>query len=143
MTPEDILTAYSYRFKIEAMFREMKQQVGAFMYHFWTKATPKLDRYRKKGTPDPLCEVTDEEKQTKILKTSIATERYLLLSCIATGILQLLCLKYEGKINVSKFRYLHTPSKPVLSEAIPSIFTQEFFPLYGKKERNHHNKNNF
>lgn len=29
MTPEDILTAYSYRFKIEAMFREMKQQVGA------------------------------------------------------------------------------------------------------------------
>lgn len=29
MIPEDILTAYAYRFKIEAMFREMKQQVGA------------------------------------------------------------------------------------------------------------------
>lgn len=117
MTPEDILTAYSYRFKIEAMFREMKQQIGAFVYHFWTKATPKLNRYRKKGTPDPLEKITNQKKQIKILETLMATERYLSLCCIVTGILQLLCLKYEGKINVSKFRYLRTPSKPVLSEA--------------------------
>lgn len=137
MTPEDVLTAYSYRFKIEAMFREMKQQVGAFMYHFWTKATPKLNRYRKKGASDPLEKITDPKKQIKILETLMATERYLSLCCITTGILQLLCLKYEGKINVSKFRYLRTPSKPVLSEAsMMTYLRKNFFRFMAKKKEN-------
>lgn len=117
MAPEDIITAYAYRFKIEAMFREMKQQLGAFFYHFWTKATPKLNRYSKKGSPDPLSKITNKHEQTKIIKTVTAIEKYLLLSCIATGILQMLCLRYEGKIKVSDFRYLRTPSKSVMSEA--------------------------
>lgn len=29
----------------------------------------------------------------------------------------MLCLRYEGKIKVSDFRYLRTPSKSVMSEA--------------------------
>jgi len=134
MTPEDILTAYAYRFKIEAMFREMKQQVGAFFYHFWTKATPKLNRYRKKGIPDPLGEVKDHKQRNAIIDTVLATENYVLLCCIATGILQLLCLKYEGKINVSKFRDLRTPSKFVLSEAsMMTYLRKNFFRFMGKK----------
>lgn len=117
MTAQDIIRAYAYRFKIEAMFREMKQQLGAFFYHFWTKATPKLNRYSKKGSPDPLSKVTDTKQMEKIIKTVKATEGYLLFCCIATGILQMLCLQYEGKIKVSTFRYLRTPSKSVMSEA--------------------------
>lgn len=93
MTAEDILTAYTYRFKIEAMFREMKQYLGGFFYHFWTKSVPKLDRYRRKGSPDPLSKVTDTKHRDNIIKTVTATEGYLLLCCIATGILQMLCLK--------------------------------------------------
>ena len=135
MTPEDIILAYSYRFKIEAMFREMKQQIGAFFYHFWTKATPQFNRYRNKETLDPLEEVTDSEKQLKILETLMATERYLLLCCIVTGILQLLCLKYEGKIEVSNFRYLRTPSKPVLSEAsMMTYLRKNLFRFMAKKK---------
>ena len=117
MAAQDIITAYAYRFKIEAMFREMKQQLGAFFYHFWTNAVPKLNRYSKKGSPDPLSKVTDTKQREKIIKTVKATEGYLMFCCIATGILQLLCLKYEGKIKVSAFRYLRTPSKAVMSEA--------------------------
>ena len=97
--------------------------------------TPKLNCYRKKGTLDPFSEVTNEEKQTKILKTIIATERYLLLSCIATGILQLLRLKYEGKINVSKFRYLCTLFKLILSEAsMMAYLRKNFFRFIEKKK---------
>jgi hypothetical protein len=33
------------RFKIESTFREMKQVIGAFSYHFWSKSTPKLNQY--------------------------------------------------------------------------------------------------
>ena len=38
------IIAYVYRFKIETMFCEFKQQFGGLFYHFWTKAVPKLDR---------------------------------------------------------------------------------------------------
>ena len=99
------------------MFREMKQQLGGFFYHFWTKAVPKLDRYQKKGSPDPLNKVMDTKQRDHIIKTVKATEGYLLFCCIAAGILQMLCLKYEGKIKISNFRYLRTPSHSVMSEA--------------------------
>ncbi|WP_176764814.1 hypothetical protein [Natribacillus halophilus] len=45
----DIIHLYGYRFKIEGTFREMKQTIGGFGYRFWSKAMPKLNRYRKKG----------------------------------------------------------------------------------------------
>ena len=136
MTPEDIITAYTYRFKIEAMFREMKQQLGTFFYHFWTKATPKLDRYSKKGSSDPLSKVTDAKQKDKIIKTVAATEGYVLLCCIATGILQMLCLKYEGSIKVSAFRYLRTPSHLVMSEAsMMEYLRRNLFRFMAKQEQ--------
>lgn len=55
MPAEDIITAYAYRFKIEAMFPKMKQHIGGLFYHFWTNAFPRLDRYRKKGADNPSC----------------------------------------------------------------------------------------
>lgn len=117
MAAEDIITAYAYRFKIEAMFRELKQQFGGFCYHFWTKAVPKLNRYRKKGSPDPLLEIKDEHEKERIKKALKATEGYVLFSSIAMGIVQMLCLKYGSSIQVSDYRYLRTPSSQVMSEA--------------------------
>lgn len=136
MKPENIITAYAYRFKIEAMFREMKQQIGAFFYHFWTKATPKLNRYSKKGSPDPLSKVTDKKQRETIINTIKATEKYVLLSCIATGILQMLCIKCEGKLDVSKFRYLRTPSHTVMSEAsMMEYLRKNLFRFMAKQEQ--------
>ena len=117
MCAEDIIKAYAHRFKIEAMFREMKQCFGGFRCHFWSKAVPKLDRYRRKASADPLEQVQDSQERTRILKTFKAIEGYVLFSSIAMGITQMLCLKYEGKIHVSDFRYLRTPSRQVMSEA--------------------------
>jgi hypothetical protein len=51
MSAEDVIIAYSYRFKIEAMFREFKLRFGGLFYHFGTKAVPKLNHSRKKGVP--------------------------------------------------------------------------------------------
>ena len=117
MPAEDIITAYAYRFKIEAMFREMKQQIGGFFYHFWTSAVPRLDHYRKKGADDPLIKIKDRHEQERIIKTLTATGGYVMFSSIAMGIIQMLCLEYDGKIRVSDFRYLRTPSRKVMSEA--------------------------
>lgn len=117
MCAEDMIRAYAQRFKIEAMFREMKQCFGGFCYHFWSKAVPKLDRYLRKTAGDPLKQVKDGQYRTRILKTLKAIEGYVLFGSIAMGITQMLCLKYEGKIQVSDVRYLRTPSHRVMSEA--------------------------
>ncbi len=48
LTPEAIIRLYSCRFRIKGCFRELKQQIGGFGYHFWTRAMPKLNHCRKK-----------------------------------------------------------------------------------------------
>lgn len=117
MSAEDIITAYACRFKIEAMFREMKQQLGSFCYHFWTRAVPRLDRYRRKGCGDPLAQVKGFHDRQRIVDTLRATEGYMMFSSIAMGTIQMLCLRYQDDIRVSNFRYLCTPSHDVMSEA--------------------------
>ena len=52
-----IIRLYSYRFRTECMFRELKQQTGVFYYHFWPKAMPKLSYYQKKEAPSVLEQV--------------------------------------------------------------------------------------
>ncbi len=122
---EDVIIAYAFRAKIETMFRALKQQFGGLCYHFWTKAMPKLDRYRRKNSPDPLLSVKDEQRKRRITNTLKATEGYVLFACIAMGITQMLCLKYEGKIPASRCRYLRTQPNSVLSEASIMAYLQK------------------
>jgi hypothetical protein len=49
MKPEDIIIAYTYRFKIEVSFKMLKHTIGGLFYHFWTKATPKISNCVKKS----------------------------------------------------------------------------------------------
>ena len=46
LKPLSIICLYSYRFRIECTFRELKQQIGAFCYHFWSKHMSKLSYYQ-------------------------------------------------------------------------------------------------
>ena len=44
---------FYYRWKCEQLYRVQSQTTGAYDSHFWTKALPKLDRYRRRGAGDP------------------------------------------------------------------------------------------
>lgn len=57
-----IIRLYSYRFRIECVFRELRQPIGAFCYHFWSKHMPKISYYQKAGEPGLLEQV---EKRTR------------------------------------------------------------------------------
>lgn len=134
LEPLSIIRLYSYRFRIECTFRELKQQVGAFCYHFWSKHMPKLSYYQKKGESTPLERVEDEKSRKKVLEAVRAIEMHMALSCIAMGILQSLSLCFAGQISPSQIRYQRTPSKNRISEAaVMHYLRKHFFRLLGKQ----------
>lgn len=130
LSPELIIEAYAHRFKIESMFREFKQQIGGFCYHFWTKAVHKLNRYKKKDEPDALTLVTDEKQRNRILMTVEATERFVFFSCVAMGLVQMMALVPCVAEQAQKHRYLRTLNPKKVSEAtILSYLSKNFYRL--------------
>jgi hypothetical protein len=127
----EIITLYGYRFKIECTFREMKQVIGAFGYRFWSRSMPKLKRYLRKGEPHPLDQVKHEPDRKRIRQTLQAIEGFVMCSIIATGLIQLIALKFSGRTPALFFRYLRTPSKVIVSEAtVTAYLRQSIFRLF-------------
>lgn len=117
LEPTLIIEAYAHRFKIECMFRELKQQICAFGYHFWTSCTPKLNKYKRKSDPDPLSAITETKDRKAILATVDACERFVLCSEIAIGITQIIALQPSFVHRIQKHRYLRTFKAEKVSEA--------------------------
>ena len=134
LEPLSIIRLYSYRFRIECTFRELKQQIGAFCYHFWSKYMPKLNYYQKKGEPTPMEQVEGERPRRKVLEAVRAIEMHMALSCIAMGILQSISIHFIGKVSSGQIRYQRTPSRGRVSEAaLMHYFRKHFFRLLGQK----------
>ena len=134
LEPLAIVRLYSYRFRIECTFRELKQQIGAFCYHFWSKHMPKLNYYQKTGEPGPLEQVEDERSRQNILKAVRAIEMHMMLSCIAMGILQSISVCSLGKLSSGQLRYQRTPSRGRVSEAALMVHLRKYFFLFMEKQ---------
>lgn len=130
LSPEQIIEAYSVRMKIERFFLSFKQELGGFCYRFWTKAQPKLHRYKKKKDPDPLEAVDNPRDREKIIDTVRATECFVLCSCIATGIAQMMALTPSIAKTALESRYLRTKSKGQASEATIMYMLSNHFYQY-------------
>ena len=133
--PTKIIKLYSLRMNIECMFRAMKQTMAGFFYHFWSKAMPRLNYYRKKDAPHPLESVTCKKKQQLIINKLKAIEGYVLLSAIALGLLQIISLKFGSSINLKKIRFLRTYSSEYASEAtVRAYLRKNLFLLFAKTD---------
>lgn len=129
LNPVLVIEAYAHRFKIECMFRELKQQIHGFHYHFWTPSTPKLNKYKKKSDPDPLSTVK-KENQESVLLTIDAIERFVLCSEIAMGLIQMIALTPKFVNTIEKHRYLRTFHEGKVSEAtVMDYLRKHFFRL--------------
>lgn len=134
LEPTEIIRLYGYRIKIECTFREMKQAMGAFGYQFWCKSMPKLKRYLKKGETPPLEQVTDPKERRNIQQTIKAIEGFVMCSCIAMGMLQLIAVQFSSRNRLCSFRYLRTPSKTIVSEAMVMAYLRKFiFRMFARQ----------
>lgn len=115
IAPEMIIVAYTYHFKIEVSFKNLKHVIGAFCYHFWTKGMPKLS---KSKTKTDLSVVTKTEDISKISSAFRATQVFAFLSCIALGILMLFSETLPKLVWQNYSGWLRT-----YSQATPSIET--------------------
>ncbi len=98
LAPETIIRLYSYRFRIEGCFRELKQQIG---------------------------KIRDDKLRTAIQATVRAVEEFVMFSCVAMGLLQMLSLQFSDSLNLPDFRYLRTHSSCVASEATTMCFLRK------------------
>jgi hypothetical protein len=85
LDPCRIIELYSYRFKIESCFREIKQVIKGFSYHFWSKKMPKLNKYKKKDEPEAIDYVIGEKAKKLIIGALKAIEGYVFCNCVAIG----------------------------------------------------------
>lgn len=121
LSPENIITIYSYRCKIELSFKFLKHIFGGFYYHFWTKSSPKL----KNGSID-LANLTKDDLKAVELSVE-ANERFINLSGIAMGILQFIAINYPSRVWESYYGWLRTKSCEIPSEAtVQQVIQFEF-----------------
>ena len=125
LSPKRIIELYAYRFSIEELFREFKQQIGGFAYHFWSKAVPKLNHFSKKKDPDQLGSIVDSHERDLVLGNIKAIEGFVLFASIAMGILQLVALDGRSGRSAKKIRYLRTPSPQCPSEGTVMYYARK------------------
>ena len=112
LSPENIIAAYSYRFKIEVNFKVIKHVIGAFFSHFWTNAWPDIE-YKNQSD---LSSCDNPYDRKLITDTMNAIEGFVNFGCIATGILQILSLNFHETIWNRYTGWLRTISSPIPSE---------------------------
>lgn len=136
VSPLSIIHLYSYRARIENSFRTLKQDMGGFACHFWTKAMGRLNHFKKKHDPDPLEGILGEHERQRVLDTIRATEMYALMSDISIGILQALSAKCTDDPCMKGMRYQRTKAKVRPSEAnIMYILQRHLFAFLEKHAR--------
>ena len=102
LSAAEILTAYSWRFKIEVTFRNLIQLLSGFSYQFWMK-----DMTPTQGWPkDLILSRYPKKQQQQFYRKVEAMERFVLINAIALGILQLLSLEMPiGTCTIFKPKY--------------------------------------
>jgi hypothetical protein len=123
LSPQDIIKAYSYRFKIEVSFKVLKHLMGVFFYHFWTSVWPKIG----KRVECDLSSVSADSERL-IAQTTNAIEGFVNFGCIATGIVQIISLNFHNTIWKSYRGWLRTITSVIpTEETARSVIQEEFF----------------
>jgi len=135
--PTLIIELYSYRFRIEMAFRSFTQVIHGFGYHFWSDFVPMLKKFDSaKKTVENLAQITDLHIREKIIGSYNAIECFVMLSCIALGVLQLCAVKFAKDLRGFPWRWLRTYSSSVPSEDTVADCLRKSYPRISRECQN-------
>jgi len=130
MAPDEIVSLYAKRFKIEVTFKMLKHILGGFCYHFWTRAWNV-----QKGkilSAEKLKNMPDASKR-KIAEALNAIEAFVNIAMIAAGLLQLMAIEHADVIQQQHRWWLRTYSSAVPSEEMVRVVIQHEFYHHFRK----------
>ena len=113
VAPELILELYCRRVRIEILFDTLKNVLGAFSFHFWTRHLP---RHSRRPTANRHLKQPQPEHLQKVQACWRAMESFVFCACVAAGLLQLFSLKYHDGLWGRHVLYLRTRSRELPSE---------------------------
>jgi len=121
--PLTAIALYCARVRIETLFAMLKSVLGAFTYRFWSKRWP---RHSRKPPKNATLTAPQKEPLETVRRTWQAGERFVMLSCIAGGLLQLVALKFHGQVWDGFSMFLRTRSRALPSErTVKAVLGQE------------------
>ena len=104
---------YCLRPRIEVMFDMLKNVLCVFSYRFWSQ---KMPRHSRKPTKNSKLKTVQTEALKTVKQCWNGIERFVMLGCIALGILQLIAIKYSQSVWEQYDGYLRTRSRAIPSE---------------------------
>lgn len=110
---ETILTLYCRRTRIETLFDTLKNTLGAFRFHFWSRYLP---RHSRRPTANRHLKAPQAQHLPTVAACWQAMETFVLCASIATGLLQLFSLQYHEGLWKQQVLYLRTRSRELPSE---------------------------
>ena len=121
--PLKAISLYCYRIRVEILFDMLKNVLGAFCYHFWTKGLPRHSRRPKKNKD---LKKPSQENLFLVRQCWEAYERFVMIGCVTLGILQLVSLKFKDQVWAGFQSFLRTRSRSLPSEGIvKEVIAQE------------------
>jgi hypothetical protein len=120
LEPLQILTLYSYRFKIELGFRQALHVLGAYAYRFWMAGMKPIRR----GQGDQYLHRTSDDYRAGVRRKLRAYHVHVQLGAIAQGLLQHLAINHTADVWNSFWSWLRTmnpampPSELVVANAL-------------------------
>ena len=106
----------------------LKGVLGAFAYRFWSKYVPRHSRKPKKNAD---LKGPQSQHVPAVQQTWLACERFVMLGCLAVGMLPLMSLKCHGAIWDAFTAYLPTRSRALrLSERQGGLGSRACFGIF-------------
>ncbi len=139
MEPLEAIMGYSFRFKIEVMFKQAIYQIGSFMYHFWIKVMVPTKRFGK----EKILQFAPKSFKDKVKEKQKAYNLFIQLGFIAQGLMQYLSVHYTQLVWNNFESWLRTirtnlpPQEKIVSLAMSNTFLefladQEIEPIFKK-----------
>jgi hypothetical protein len=111
--PLTAVSLYCSRVRIETLFSMLKGLMGAFLYRFWSKGLPRHSRKPRKNSE---LKSPRAEGLHNVRGAWEACERFMMLGCVALGLMQLIALKFGDRVWDRFECFLRTRSRSLPSE---------------------------